>query len=67
MFRSERPDVQEVVMSPRSDVIHALDDADGVRTVCGRDASDWLRGEQSVSKFIDSAYSCRRCVRAVFG
>ena len=34
------------------------------RTLCGRDAGDWMDiGDMPDDKFQDSAYSCKRCVK----
>lgn len=48
-----------------SETIHALVLND-TRTRCGRDAENWLDcGTQNVAVFMDSAYSCRRCLTAM--
>lgn len=50
----------------RSETVHALEDVEGRRSVCGRDASGWLDGgAQTAGHFQDSAYSCRRCLAAM--
>jgi hypothetical protein len=68
-MRINRPDVQKILMSLHStETVHAADEiASNERTVCGRDAYGWNASEQPFAKFIDSAYSCKRCVRILIG
>lgn len=59
-----------LVCAPKgSETQHALDrhgPRDVWLTFCGRDASNYLEiGDQNIAKFINSAYSCKRCARAI--
>lgn len=51
----------------RSEIIHILatDLPEHKETWCGRDATEWniIRGELTEGQFVNSAYSCKRCVR----
>lgn len=62
------PSRVNVLMSLRGDTVHAADDGQNPpRTICGRDAFGWNEGTQLITTFIDSANSCKRCVRIVIG